>query len=181
VLTEEHKQRYLDIRNANERIQELEQQLANQKEVDGLPEVMTKIHRTVSDWWREYGFNHVSEFQYTEYGYIKCNFSFMLSMRSARMFSKKPVSDREDFENYIEHLKNQGYELIKEDGYDWKALDTPNNRTLLVNLLKKRFPSIHISKFDSQSLGKTDLFYIWHIEAYIYELKDVVDFEVKSN
>ncbi|ALS22132.1 hypothetical protein [Paenibacillus naphthalenovorans] len=177
TLIEDEKKRYDDIRNANIKIRELEQRLADHTDIDGIPKVLENLYWKVYGWWRDYGFNHVSDFQFTSYGSILCNFSFMLSSRTSTLFSKSPASDRQRLADYIELLKSKGYEMIKEDGYDWKVLDTENNRKLLIDLLKNRFPSIHIHKFESNSLRNTNHFYIWRIEALIKNIKDVIEYE----
>lgn len=171
-LAKEHEQRYIDIRKANGRIRELEQMLADSKPIDGLGEQMRKLYETVRDWWNKDGFHHVGEFKYWAYGQANMEFCFMLDYSYSH--SRTPASDRLNKEQYIERLKKQGYEIqdIKGDGL--KVIDTPNNRGLLTELLKQRFPSLKIHKFNNWSAGRNDdIFVLRNIEASIYDLKDI--------
>lgn len=88
-LAKERERRSADLRNANLRIRELKQQMANMKPIDGLKEQLHSLTNTIKDWWRELGFNYISEMTFTDYGGLNVKFAFSLKRRS-RMFSGKP-------------------------------------------------------------------------------------------
>lgn len=171
-LTLEHEQRFVEIRNANGRIHELERMLADSKPIDGLKEQLQKLYETVRDWWNNDGFHHVGEFEFGSYGVAKMEFNFMLDRSS--MFSSTPASDRLTKVQYLEKLHAQGYDIRNIQGDGLSVIDCENNRQLLTSLLKQRFPSIKIHKFNNWSVGKdNDLFALRSIEAYIYDLQDI--------
>ncbi|MCP1133360.1 hypothetical protein NKT34_08665 [Paenibacillus polysaccharolyticus] len=78
LLTKKKEERHRRIREANGRIRELERQLGESKPIDGLKEQLHFLASTVSNWWSEHGFHHVSDEIFTEYGHYKARFCFML-------------------------------------------------------------------------------------------------------
>lgn len=171
-LTLEHEQRFVDIRNANGRIRELEVMLADSKPIDGLKEQLQRLYETVREWWNKDGFHHVGEFEFGSYGSAKMEFNFMLDHSS--MFSNTPASDRVSKAQYLEKLLAQGYDIRNIKGDGLSVIDCENNRQLLSSLLKQRFPSIKISRFNNWCVGEEDdIFALRSIEAYIYDLKDI--------
>lgn len=177
-LTQEHEQRYVEIRKANQKIHDLEQQLASSKPIDGLAEQLTGLRRIVYDWWKEEGFEHVSEIDFTGHGSMKAEFSFMISSGASSLLNDKPVTDAKNKANKIKQLIEKGFDLEpeSENSRSWDVLDTPNNRRLLTDMLVKRFPSINIAKIDAWAKGgknNNEKWTIWRLEAYIHDLRDI--------
>lgn len=177
-LLEEHEQRYAEIRMANQRVRDLENQLASNKSIDGLKEQLYSLYRTVYDWWKEEGFRHISEAHFTEHGGMKIQFSFMLDTHMDTFLNDEPVTNSKNKANKIKQLIERGFELEKESEHSqsWLVIDTPNNRYLLTHMLINRFPSINISRIDSWAKGgksNNEKWTIWRLEAYIHDLRDI--------
>jgi hypothetical protein len=177
-LTKEHEERHIEIRRANQRAHDLEKQLASSKPIDGLAEQLEGLYRTVYDWWKDEGFRHISDVDFTSHGSMKVEFSFMLDTSSDVLFSDTPVTNAKNKVNKIKKLIEDGFELEKEseNSRSWEVMDTPNNRRLLSVMLIKRFPSINISKIDSWAKGgknNNEKWTIWRIEAYVHDLRDI--------
>ncbi|WPS85621.1 hypothetical protein SMD22_00750 (plasmid) [Brevibacillus halotolerans] len=171
-LTKERENRHKEIRDVLTRNSELQQMLASQKPMDGLREQLDYLSKKVIDWWNSDGFYHVSEFRFYPSGYATMEFCFMLDY--CYSMSKTPVSDRLAKQQYVEKLKEEGYEIIDIEGEGLQVLDTPNNRTLLRKLLLSRFPSMKINCFGNHAVGKNDDIYVLdRVKATIYELKDI--------
>lgn len=174
-LLAEQEARYAEIKKANRTINELRDQLGSSKPVDGLAEQLKHLVDVVSNWWNQEGFNHVSNQKFYPYGGMRMEFSFMLDSYSR--FSKTPVSDARDKQEHIQHLRDMGFEFADfENGRSEKLnlIDNPHNRLLLSKMLKERFPSIKIHSWDNKSSYSDDeIFVIWHIDASIYDLKDI--------
>jgi hypothetical protein len=175
-LTKEKEKRHKEIRNANMRIRELEQQLASTKPVDGLKEQLKYLVDIVRSWWNEEGFNFVTEERFMPSGALRVEFSFMLEMRRSS-FSDTPETDKRDSKQHIERLRSMGFEFCDfETGRSEKLrlIDNQVNRDLLTKMLRNRFPSLEIVKWDNRSSFKnSDIFTIWHVDAIIYDLNDI--------
>ncbi|MBJ6362124.1 hypothetical protein JFN88_12685 [Paenibacillus sp. MAHUQ-46] len=177
-LTKEHEERYVEIRKANQRAQDLERQLASSKPIDGLAEQLEGLRKIVYDWWKEEGFRHVSEIGYTGHGSMKVEFSFMLSSGDSSLLCDNPVTDARNKAKKIQQLIDRGFDLEpeSENSRSWDVLDTENNRRLLTNMLFQRFPSIVIAKIESWNKGRkirSDKWTIWRLETYIHDLRDI--------
>jgi hypothetical protein len=178
ALVKEHEQRHVEIRRANQRARDLEQQLASSKPIDGLAEQLHGLERIVYDWWKEEGFNHISETTFTGHGSMRIEFSFMLDTHTSALIDDKPVTNVKKKANKINQLIERGFELEKEDenSRSWNVLDTSNNRRLLTEMIIDRFPSVNISKIDAWAKGgrnNNEKWTIWRLEAYIHDLRDI--------
>lgn len=175
-LLAEKEKRYEEIRNANQTIHELKEKLGSRKPVNGLQEQLKYLSGKVKDWWLQKGFNHVSEEKFLPYGGYSAQFCFMLDSRYFRSTSQTPVSDQKSTEEHVQHLRNMGFEfadLAKDRSEKLHLIDNLNNRTLLLQMLKGRFPSLEVHGFDNKSSRDSDIFTIWHVDASIYDLSDI--------
>lgn len=173
-VAKEQEKRYLEIREANKTIQELQAKLGSEKSVDGLAEQLKHLYSVVREWWTTEGFNHISEEKFSPYGGLHLQFHFMLD--SPRTFSKTPSSDRSASYNHKQHLIELGFEFAEtEDDQVYKnhLIDNEKNRNLLINMLKTRFPSLEVHSIKNLSSRDTGQFLIWHVEASIYDLTDI--------
>ncbi|WP_242298937.1 hypothetical protein [Bacillus cereus group sp. BfR-BA-01382] len=162
-LAKERERRSADLRNANLRIRELKQQMAEMKPVDGLKEQLHSLTNTIKDWWRELGFNYISEMTFTDYGGLNVKFAFSLNRRSRR---KKEAVDK------IQQLRDKGFVLMKE-GNELQLADNDTNKKLLINLLEERFPSIQIERIEASFERDNQESYIESVKAYIGELHEI--------
>ncbi|WP_242306387.1 hypothetical protein [Bacillus cereus group sp. BfR-BA-01317] len=162
-LAKERERRSADLRNANLRIRELKQQIAEMKPIDGLKEQLHSLTNTIKDWWRELGFNYISEMTFTDYGGLNVKFAFSLNRRSRR---KKEAVDK------IQQLRDKGFVLMKESN-EFQLADNDTNKKLLINLLEERFPSIQIERIEASFERDNQLSYIESVKAYIGELHEI--------
>ncbi|MBY9079536.1 hypothetical protein KIH86_03820 [Paenibacillus sp. HN-1] len=177
VLTKEKEERHQQIREANTRIRELEKQLGESKPIGGLKEQLRFLASTVSDWWNKYGFHHVSEESFTEYGHYTAKFCFMLDHIS--MFSDTPETDKRTWRERIQELIAEGWDIIFTDGKRSPQLvDNDNNRSRLVNLIQSRFPSAKIIRTRNWRTDDEKVFIYRDIEVYIYDLRDIPEPEM---
>lgn len=174
VLTKEKEERHLQIRRANERIRELEKQLGEGKPIDGLKEQLRYLADIVSNWWNKYGFHHVSDEEFTEYGQYKARFCFMLDHIS--MYSDTPETDKKNKKDRLEQLTAEGWDIVyNENGRSPELLDNDNNRNRLVKLIEGRFPSSKVVRTRNHYLHKSGEYTFRDVEVYIYDLRDIVD------
>ncbi|EJP82295.1 hypothetical protein P5815_29370 [Bacillus cereus] len=170
-LARERDRRSNDLRNANLRIRELEEKMADMKPIDGLSEQLNALTNKIKGWWREIGFNYISEMTFTEYGGLDVKFAFSLT-RLSRIFSKKPISDKNDEVDKIQQLRNRGFVLIKEDN-ELQLVDNDTNKKLLISLLEERFPSISIDRIETCFGKNNQESHIQYVKAYIGKLHEI--------
>jgi hypothetical protein len=172
--------RYADIRKANQKIHDLEKMLAENTDVSGLKELLYAMHRALNDWWRKLGFNLVTDDEFGGYGFKG---RFCLDTSHISFVSTRPVTEKKERKNRLEQMIEDGYEFAQEDRREYVLLDTPKNRELITKLVKDKFPSLDISKWENWCLRKGDGFQLRSFEAYIRsfeELKALTD-EMKED
>jgi hypothetical protein len=176
VLTKENEERHQQIRKANERIRELEKQLGEGKPIDGLKEQLGVLANTVSKWWDNDGFHHVSDESFTEYGTYTAKFCFMLDHIS--MLSETPVTDQKNAKDRLLQVVEEGYDIVydKNDRHP-ELLDNDNNRKRLIELIKGRFPSAEVVRTRNHYSSQRGVYTFRDIEVYIYDLRDIIENE----
>ncbi|HDR4908338.1 TPA: hypothetical protein QCR48_004853 [Bacillus cereus] len=170
-LAKEREERHADIRNANIRIRELEQQMANMKPIDGLKEQLAGLTRKIDEWWDELGFNYISEMSFSKWGGLDIKFGFQLG-RVSMLLSSTPVSDKEDDADKIQQLRDKGFVFTEEDSEAHLA-DNDTNKQLLVQLLEERFPSIRITGMETWNGRRNKEAHIRYVTAYLGELNEI--------
>jgi hypothetical protein len=162
-------ERYADIRKANQTIHELEKKLSENTQVTGLKELLYAMHSTLYKWWGLQGFNLVTDDSFGFYGYKG---RFCLSLYHISFMSRKPVTDAKNHKNRLEQMIEEGYEIEEEDR-EFVLLDTPTNRSKITALVKAKFPSIDIYKWNNWCLHKKEGFQLRDFEAYIRDLSEL--------
>lgn len=166
-------ERHAQIREANQKIRELEKKIGSEDLTEKLPAQIKYLADLIEKWWDIDGFNYIKEIFVRPYGSIEVNFGFSFNeFRS--MYSDKPVTVKEAFKAWIEEVENKGFKLYKER-HDIELLDNDENRKLVTDLIKKRFPSADIIEWNNYSCGKYGLFQIRYARVIIRNL-----FEVKA-
>ncbi len=160
----EYRSRALD--DAYAYIEQLEQQLTDTDIHKVLAEKLRFLTAHIKDWWKQGGFSHVPKIEFTQYGHCEVTFQCALEKHRRRT--------QEEDTLYQQWKESLPYDTIQEIGRDAPViLDTEKNRTLFTNLLKKRFPSIRIIRWDTefQEIGK--YLKLKAIYCMIYELGEI--------
>lgn len=162
--------RYADIRKANKKIHELKKMLAENTQVNGLKELLYAMHDALCRWWRKQGFNLVTDDAFGNYGYKG---RFCLDASHISFASTRPVTEEKKQKSRLGQMIEEGYEFAKEDRREYVLLDTPKNRELMTKLVKSKFQSIDITKWENWSLRKTEGFQLRSFECYIRDLNEL--------
>lgn len=172
------KERYAELRKANDKIRELERKLGEQKDIDIFPEVMKILSEKIKTFWKKEGFGHVSDISFTAYGHCRVKFSGMLfPERGLLIHSETPVSDAKAASQWIQDLKDRGFTLRKEspDSREEQfVLYDDKNVKLLCDMIYKRFPSAKIFNINNYlAHNKKDIYEFRDIEIMVYDLSDI--------
>lgn len=167
--------RYAEIRAANERVRELEAQLG----ATGTPEQTTAKLKHLSDkvswWWDVKGFGHVSKLHFGSWGYTELDLScHLFGTRVLSSMSDTPVSDKSSYEQWVDGLRERGFELIEDAQESREAMlaDTDHNRALLRDVIKEAFPSGKLLSTENRMTRK-GLAYLIGVKVFINELADL--------
>lgn len=163
-------ERHADIRQANQRIHELENMLSENTQVSGLKELLYDMHSALYKWWGKQGFNLVTDDEFGGYGY-KGRFCLDTSLIS--FMSTKPVTEEKEQKSCLEQMIEEGYEFVQEDRRHYVLVDTEKNRKLITKLVKGKFHSIEITKWENLNLRKMDKFKLRSFDCYIRDLNEL--------
>ena len=173
---QERDQRYVQLRQANERIRELEAQLGNVQAPEVTQMSLKQMAEQLRLWWRHEGFGHVSDMAFGEY-VCKVNFSCSMFGDFRLVDSDTPVTDKERKACWYDSLRERGFVLI-EDDREWALADCDASRQALCELFKSRLPSSKVFKFDNVQRHRVDGFVIRGAEGYIHQIADILSLPV---
>ncbi|WP_126223322.1 hypothetical protein [Burkholderia ambifaria] len=173
---QERDQRYVQLRQANERIRELEAQLGNVQAPEVTQMSLKQMAEQLRRWWRHEGFGHISDIAFGEY-VCKVNFSCNMFGDFRLVDSDTPVTDKERKGCWYDSLRERGFVLI-EDDREWALADCDASRHALCELFKSRLPSSKVFKFDNVQRHRVDGFVIRSAEVYIHQISDILTLPV---
>lgn len=172
---EKVEEKHAEIRTANLKIQELEKKLGANAPIEGLKEQLKELSDLFNKWWKKDGFSYVKNIQFTEYGRFEAELGVSFHSFSSS-FSKTPASDRLTRAEWIQSLKDKGYQLYeKEKGSDIELLDCPENRKLIEDEIEERFPSGEVYNWDSRRIldAPGRLYQILSIKIDIQDVREI--------
>ncbi|OPX89448.1 MAG: hypothetical protein A4E53_01525 [Pelotomaculum sp. PtaB.Bin104] len=178
TIKKELEERHAAIRAANIRIRELEEQLGSSKPMDGFKEQVKHLAELVEKFWQSQGFGcYVRDFSLGKWGVLKLELTFSLDRADSVLFQEKhPVSKREAHKQRIQSLQDRDFMLLEEEDRRYEMKDCDSNKAKLVEIIKNRFPSAVITRFDVRSMNRNlDDYYISSIEVYIRDVMDLVE------
>lgn len=163
--------RYGALRQANERIRALEQELGNQSDHSSIVQGLKTYGRAVEKWWDTYGFGHISELRFTSGATLELKLSCLLLGTPFEL----PVARHENESGkdaWHRHLEELGYDLreIRSEN-DTVLLDTPQNRDLLLGFVRKAFPSARV--LGMKTSFTQEVAHIRELHLYVADLQDV--------
>jgi len=162
ALERERNQRYAEIRNLNEENRVLRKQLGEKVSNDEFAEKSKNIGECIKKWWNITGLGFMNEESFSTYG----GFSARLSGHASDGYYGKD----ENFENdqaKIVRFESMGF-TFHEDKY---LHDTDNNKRLLAEFLKEKYPSLRIREY--QTVVHDTTLVIRDVKIFINDLTDI--------
>lgn len=146
--------RFAKLRAANIRIRDLEAQLGQAQSPEMTQQAIRQLYEHLNKWWDLDGFGHISEMHFGPYG-ISVKFSCSLFGAFRMLRSKTPVSDRDNYQQWVSDLESRGYVLYREKGEREPNLkDCDQTRAALEQLFAHRLPSATVTAFENQRRGE---------------------------
>lgn len=168
-------QRHANLRAANLRVRDLEAQLGASVTPTAVQTSLGVLEERIHDWWKLKGFGHVSEESFGRYG-CKVKLSCHLFGDFSLIQSETPISDKERWALWIEHIKSQGF-LLGEDSREPLLIDCDHNRKVLIDLISHDLPSSKVISFGNHSYKGG--FKLQDVNIYIYKLEDILELPQK--
>lgn len=165
ILAKKNEERYKEIRSLNAENRELRKQLGDKVSNEDVREKIKSLHDSFKYWWNVEGFGHCRDECFNEAGYFKATLSGMIS----EAYRARGTEDETE-EKKMEKLRNYGFEISDDDGK--YVVDSENNRQLLLQLIKSKYPSVSI--FDYRSYyGRKGRNVIREVNIYIDNLNEL--------
>lgn len=175
VLEEKHKA----VREANTKIHELERKLGSEDLTDKIKEQIKYLTDLVDKWWDIEGFNFIREMYFRKYGSVEIELGFSFMDFSTR-YSDKPITAKEKHKSWIEEVQERGFKIESRKGDGAMLVDCENNRQMLIDMIKNRFPSVKILQFENYNVSRkndNELFQIRGLKILIRDLRDIKNLE----
>lgn len=162
-------ERFAQLRAANLRIRDLEAQLGQGQSPEATQQAIRQLYEHLNKWWDLDGFGHISEMHFEPYG-ISVKFSCSLFGAFRLLRSKTPVSDRDNYQQWVSDLESRGYVLYREKGEREPNLkDCDQTRAALERLFAQRLPSATVTAFENQRRGEAIALTNIHVLIRRYE------------
>lgn len=177
---EKIEKKHAEIRQANLKIRELEEKIGKNSPIEGLKEQLKALSELVQAWWKKDGFGYIREMNFTQYGRFEAELSISFHSFSST-FSKTPASDRKTKKEWIQSLKDKGYQLYQnENGSDIELIDCPENRKLIEDEIESRFPSALVESWEVRRILNAPgrVYEIVSIKMDIQDLKEIKALEL---
>jgi len=175
----EREKRYADLRAANIKIRDLEAQLGATLSPEATQHAIKNIAERLNTWWKQEGFGYVHELNFGAYGVCHGEFSLSLRGNSLLFGSDTPITDKKTKAEWLDSLRERGFELVKDDR-EWAMRDCDVNRQALLDLVTMRLPSAKVFKFANFSRDNGNGFVLHHAEVYVYKLAEIMALPVTS-
>ena len=151
-LKQEMESRSAGIRQANAKARELEQLLAEGKDVAGTGVLIGRIDKAIRGWWSSHGFCSPYKFEHAEYG-LKTFLRPNISLRDFMEHASDPVTRKKHKEMMMALHESRGVSFIESKwGGDGSkdVRDTPESRKYLFDLINEVFPGVSILSVKSR-------------------------------
>lgn len=137
----EQARRHADLRKANMRVRELENQLGSGNSTEQTKQGVAYLSKKVQAWWRAAGLGHVRDVTFDSWGNMRVVLSCTLFGPTTLMDSDTPVSDKAQREAWLDSLKVAGFVLAPGHGRMGDVVACDASRDALERLVKGAIPS----------------------------------------
>ena len=171
-LSQEMESRSAGIRQANAKARELEQLLAEGKDITGTGVLIGRIDKAIKGWWSSHGFTSPYKFEHAEYG-LKTFLRPNIALRDMLECSTDPVTRKKRKEMMIALHESKGLSFVESKwGGDGSkdVKDTPDARRYLFGIINEDLPGVTISSVKSRP-HTGDVCSIDEIEIFVRYIK----------
>lgn len=168
----EQARRHADLRQANTRIRELENQMGSADSTAQTRHAVAYLSKKVQAWWRRSGLGHVRDVTFDSWGNLRVALSCALHGQSSLMDSDTPVSDKAQREAWLESLRASGFVLAPGHGRVGDLVACDASREALAKLVKGAIPSASFNRASTRR-GRSGVQVYSDVTFFVENLDDI--------
>jgi len=176
----EQARRHADLRKANMRVHELENQLGSSESTEQTKQAVAFLGKKVQAWWRRSGLGHVRDVTFDSWGNMRVALSCTLFGPTSRTDSDTPVSDKANREAWLESLKAAGFVLAPGHGRVGDVVACDASLKALERLVKGAIPSATFHKASTRR-GRDGAMVYSDVTFFVENLADIKALPVDVN
>lgn len=161
------------LRAANLRVRALEAQLGAQQQPSDVKLGLKTLDERLHAWWNLEGFGHISKLQFGAHGCeiaLSCHLFGNFSLTR----SATPVSDKSRRAQWLDSLRERGFELGGDEDRELVLVDNDNNRAAIASLVRSRMPSARVQSFENSCIGNTGRLALREIHLWVRDFSDIL-------
>lgn len=168
----EKERRHADLRKANTRVRELENQMGNGESTEQTRHAVAYLSKKVQTWWRRSGLGHVHDVTFDSWGNMRVALSCTLFGPHSLMDSDSPVSDKAQREAWLESLKAAGFVLAPGRGRVGDLVACDASLQALEHQVKSAIPSAKFHRASTRR-GRDGVLVYSDVTFYVENLDDI--------
>lgn len=176
----EQARRHADLRKANMRIHELENQLGSGESTEQTRQAVAFLSKKVQAWWRRSGLGHVHEVTVDCWGNMRVTLSCSLFGPESLLDSDTPVSDKSRREDWLRSVEAAGFVLAPGQGRIGNLVACDASLEALERLVKGAIPSATFHKASTRP-GRDGAMVYSNVTFIVENLDDVKALPVDVN
>jgi hypothetical protein len=176
----EQERRHADLRKANMRVRELENQIGQADSAEQTKHAVAFLSKKVQAWWRRSGLGHVRDVTFDSWGNMRVALSCTLFGPDSLMDSDTPVSDQVRREAWLASLETAGFVLAAGRGRTGDVVACDASREALECLVKGAIPSATFHRASTRT-GRDSVMVYSEVTFFVENLDDVKALPVDVN
>jgi len=164
-IKEELKEKQKDDHERRMKIDQLEQQMMHKASIEEFKKHVSHVCKEINSRWNEEGFKGSYQTKLTQYGTVYVTLSLDL-LEEPWDLEEEDESEELD-PKYKKAFQQKELEIDEEGEYIF-IKDNDANKDILTNVMKKRFPGIHILEW--KHIKNNGVFYLREIRASLSNL-----------
>lgn len=168
----EQARRHTDLRKANMRVRELENQLGSGESTEQTKQAVAFLSKKVQAWWRRSGLGHVRDVTFDSWGNMRVTLSCTLFGPNSLMDSDTPVSDKVQRAAWLASVEAAGFVLAAGHGRMGDVVACDASREALERLVKGAIPSATFHKASTRH-GRGGAMVYSEVTFFVENLDDV--------
>lgn len=157
--------------NAKEKLADLEEKVKQANPISFVQEQTKKIKDELREFWKEAGFNYISDMKVGSHGTVEVEFGF--SFDYGLSTSREKVTKKEQIKITKDRLLSEGYVFSDKET---ELLDCDINKSNIEKLILERFPSAVIFSYETFTSGiKERKQIIRHLNVRIRDINEIIN------
>lgn len=177
---EQLKRRSEGERMANERVTQLEMQIASSMTSEQSQLSVKSSMDKFESWWRQRGLGLVSDVAISRHGNLQAELSCTLFGDFHLVNSNTPVSDKEKLQQWHSSLRERGFVLGPSSSGIGEVIDCDASREALSRMIVSALPSAEVFEYLSHATPRGKHMVLRHVKVRVRKLADIDNLPVSE-